>query len=93
MPRKLFTVAETLIVPGRGIVLVPGIAPVGNERFHVGDPLLLKRPDGMEMATTIGSLEFLCPNPDNEVVVVLHEFGKDDVPVGTEVWSNGIAEP
>jgi hypothetical protein len=93
MRRRLFTVTETFTVPGRGIVLIPGIAPVGNERFQVGDPLLLKRPDGMEIPTTIGSLEFLCPNTKNEVVVMLHQFGKNDVPVGTEVWSNDAAEP
>jgi hypothetical protein len=93
MPRRLFTVTETFMVPGRGIVLIPGIAPVGNERFRVGDPLLLKRPDGREIPTTIGSLEFLCPNPRNEVVVMLPQFGNEDVPAGTEVWSYNAAEP
>jgi hypothetical protein len=71
MPRRLFTVTETFMVPGCGMVLIPGIAPVGNERFQVGDPLLLKRPDSSEIPTTIGSLEFRCPNPKDEVVVML----------------------
>jgi hypothetical protein len=87
MERRLFTVTDTFLIQDRGLVLVPGIAPVDDESFRVGDALLLKRPDGVEITTTIGGLELLCPNPKNEVVVMLHEFGKEDVPLGTEVWS------
>lgn len=87
MQRRLFTVTRTFVVPGRGLVLVPGIAPTADETFRVGDPLLLKCPDGTERSTTIGGLEFSSPNPKGEVVVMLYEFGRDDVPVGTEVWS------
>ena len=74
------------MIRGRGLIPVPGIIPVGEERFRVGDALMLKRPDGTELHTTIGSLEILSPNPAKEVVVVLKELGKD-VPIGTEVWS------
>jgi hypothetical protein len=77
------------MIRGRGLVPVPGIVPVGDERFRAGDPLLLKRPDGSELRTTIGSLEILDPNPTNQVAVLLKELGKEDVPVGTEVWSVG----
>lgn len=85
--RRLFTVTDTFLIPDRGLVLVPGIAPVGDERFNVGDSLLLKRPDGIEALTTIGGLELLHPNPNHEVTILLSEFGKDVVPPGTEVWS------
>lgn len=61
--------------------------PVGDERFRAGDPLLLKRPDGSELRTRIGSLEVLDPHPTHQVVVLLKELGKEDVPLGTEVWS------
>jgi hypothetical protein len=75
------------MIRGRGLVPVPGIIPVGDERFRAGDRLLLKRPDGSELRTTIGSLEILEPNPTNQVVVLLKELRKEDVPIGTEVWS------
>jgi hypothetical protein len=75
------------MIRGRGLVPVPGIVPVGEERFRAGDPLLLKRPDGTELRTTITSLEIMNPNPRHEVVVLLKELTKEDVPVGTEVWS------
>ena len=77
------------MIRGRGLVPVPGIIPVGEERFRAGDPLLLKRPDGSELRTTISSLEILDPNPTNQVVVLLKELAKEDVPIGTEVWSVG----
>jgi hypothetical protein len=85
--RRLFTVTDTFLIPGRGLVLVPGIAPIDDEQFQVGDSILLKRPDGVEIRTTIGGLELPHPNPKHEVVVLLHEVGKGDVPAGTEVWS------
>lgn len=39
---------ENVTVQDRGIVLLPELRPVGDERFRVGDPLRLRRPDGSE---------------------------------------------
>jgi hypothetical protein len=85
--RWLFIVSGTFLIRGRGLVLLPGIMSVGQERFHAGEPLLLRRPDGTELLTTITSLEIMIPNPRHEVVVVLKELTRDDVPIGTVVWS------
>ena len=87
MARCLFKVEDTFLITGRGLVLVPGIVPIGEERFRAGDPLLLKRPDGSELTTTIGGLEMLCPNPRRDVIIMLKGFTKEDVPIGTEIWS------
>jgi hypothetical protein len=87
MPRRLFTVSDTFLIRGRGLVLVPGIVPVDDERFRAGDPLPLKRPDGTALRTTITNFEIMNPNPRREVVVCLKELTKEDVPIGTEVWS------
>ena len=87
MARHLFSVEDTFLVRGRGLVLVPGIVPQGEERFRVGDPILLKRPGGAELCATISGLELLTPNPNHEVVILLKGLGKQDVPIGTEVWS------
>jgi hypothetical protein len=35
---------------------VPGIFPEGEERFRVGDPILLERSDGRCLAWKIGSI-------------------------------------
>jgi len=87
MGRLLFVVEDTFAIKSRGLVLVPGILPEGSERFRVGDPILLRKPDGSAVETRIGGLELLCPNPRHDVVIMLKELTKADVPIGTEVWS------
>ena len=87
-PRCLFTVADTFLMHGRGLVLAPGVVPLNDERFRPGDPLRLVRPDGSTLHTTIGSLELPTPNPKHELFVLLKDLGKEDVPIGTEVWSS-----
>jgi len=87
LAQRLFTVTGTFTIPGRGIVLLPGLLPSGDERFKVGDPVLLRHPNGLEIRSNIGGLELPHPNPKHEVLILLTEIGKDDVPAGTEVWS------
>jgi len=88
MGRCLFTVTETLAVRGRGVVLLPELKPVGAEKFIVGGPLTLRRPDGSEELVRIGGLEFLKPLEGKcQLVVALWGKTKEDVPIGTEVWS------
>ena len=84
----LFTVTETFVVPGRGVVLLPELRPVAEEKFKIGDPLRLRRPNGVEDSVRIGGLEFLKPFDGKcQLVVMLTGMGKQDIPVGTEVWS------
>jgi hypothetical protein len=90
MARCLFIVEDTFSIKGRGLVPVPGILCQGEERFRVGDPLLLKRPDGSCLEWKIGAIELIScspPRPKHEVVIVLHGLSKDDVPIQTQVWS------
>ena len=87
MPRLLFKVDDTFLIRARGLVLVPGIVPVGDERFRIGDSLRLKRPDGSEVETTIGGLEMFTETTKPDIPVLLKGLGKEDVPIGTEVWS------
>lgn len=87
MARRLFTVEDTFLIHNRGLVLVPGIIPEVEERFRAGDPIILLRPDGSSIEVKIGGLELLDPNPRYDVVIMLKGMSKNDVPVGTEVWS------
>jgi hypothetical protein len=84
----LFTVTDTFSVAGRGVVLLPGLEPIGEERFIVGDPLILKRPDSADDIVRIGGLEFVKSlNAKCLLAIMLSETSKQDVPIGTEVWS------
>ena len=88
MARRLFTVEDTFLISGRGLVPIPGIVPEGEERFRVGDAIMLRRPDGSLLAWEIGGLEILTGGPPHhDVVLLLKGLGKEDVPIGTEVWS------
>jgi hypothetical protein len=59
-----------------------------NERFRVGDQLLLKRPNGSKLGWPIGGIEWPCPLlPNVDFAILLEELTKNDVPIGTEVWS------
>ena len=70
------------------MVLLPELKPIGDEKFKVGDPLRLRRPNGADEAVRIGGIEFLKPVHGRcQVVVMLLGMSKEDVPIGTEVWS------
>jgi hypothetical protein len=88
--RCLFIVEDTFYIKGRGLVTVPGVLCQGEERLRVGDPLVLIRPDGSRLEWIIGGIELIScspPRPKHEVVILLQGLSKDDVPIGTEVWS------
>jgi hypothetical protein len=86
--RLLFTVSQTFTIEGRGLSLLPELRPVGNESFNVGDPLRLKRPDGTEEIVDIGGIELakVLRGPCQALVLISGKE-KEDVPIGTEVWS------
>jgi hypothetical protein len=84
----LFIIEDTFSIRGRGLVVVPGIIPRADEAVRIGDPLLLKRPDGTSVTTAIGGMDiFTTPTPRLNIPILLEDLDKDDVPVGTEVWS------
>ena len=90
MSRLLFTVEDTYSIEGRGVVLLPGLEPIGDEVFHPGDPIRIRRPDNSELNTRMRGLEFLSrrDKPCALVIVLPKDVAKDDVPVGSEVWSS-----
>jgi hypothetical protein len=87
--RLLLTVESTFLLEGYGLVVAPG------PRFGEVEPgvveVELRRPDGTVVRATL-SLEYDFPVPTPPVrhwTPVFRSLGKDDVPVGTEVWIAG----
>ena len=75
-------------MPGRGVVLLPELNFVDEEKFRVGEPLRLRFADGAEELVQIGGLEFLCPlHGKCGLVIMLAGKSKEDLPIGTEVWA------
>ncbi len=88
MARRLFVVEDTFSIKGQGLVPIPGIIPAGDERFRVGDRIVLRRPDGSSLEWSIDGLPLIhTPVPHEDVVILLKGLSKEEVPIGTEVWS------
>ncbi len=85
MARKLFTVEQTFTAL-RGIILLPGLVPEGEERFRAGDALRLVFPDGSETVTSINGLDLFNLGPQGKTAVMV-PLQVPEVPVRTEVWS------
>jgi hypothetical protein len=88
MARLLLVVEDVFQIDGRGLVPFPGIVPQGKEVFRVGDPILLKRPNGSTLEWQIDGIEFMhTPVPHDDFSILLKDLGKEELPIGTEVWS------
>lgn len=87
--RRLFRVTNRFSIQNRGIVLVPGIIPVGNEQFQIGDKLQLRFNDGPTQIVTIAGLDTTNPAAHGGAMPVLlsESLTRQQVPVDTEVWS------
>jgi hypothetical protein len=93
MRRCLLKVEDRFLIAGRGVIVVPGITPSDEERFQVGDPILLCRPDGTTLDWQIGGIRILHrPVPQPDFPILLTGLTKDDIPIGTEIWSVDAAK-
>ncbi|WP_435009361.1 hypothetical protein P12x_000613 [Tundrisphaera lichenicola] len=89
MARRLLVVERRLWLRDKGLILDPGIIPVGGEPIGVGSQVVLRRPDGSTCAAVIrGTSTDSGSATAGRIRLLLDEVGRDDVPIGTEVWSN-----
>jgi hypothetical protein len=90
MSRRLLVVERRFWIRGRGLVVEPGVVPVEGERIKAGDCVLLIRPDGSTRDVMIRGLS-TCLSPDSamKVDLLLDLASKEEVPIGTEIWSVG----
>jgi hypothetical protein len=86
MGRLLFTVEDTFAIRERGTILVPGIPLGEDDRWHIGDALVLRRPDGSVIETTIRGVDIHSRRPISDLPVLV-PAAEEEIPVGTEVWS------
>lgn len=90
MSRCLLTATNVATISGYGIALFPAIEILQGECFREGDPVRLVRPGRSERTTQIGEISLAkssIPSSGCEPVLILREMTKEDIPVGTEVWS------
>ncbi len=79
----LFKVENQFTITGSGLILTPG--PGDNVKFiTTGAQVRLVKPDKSELITTIKGITF----EGTHDILISEEFSKEEVPVGTEVWTN-----
>jgi translation elongation factor EF-Tu-like GTPase len=86
MGRLLFTIEDVFLITGRGVILVPGFK--GEEAVRMGQEVLIKRPDGSEVRSTISGMDIPRGGQKNwGVAILVKGLSKEDVPVGSTVWT------
>jgi hypothetical protein len=80
----LFEVEDRFVISDRGLVLTPGLGD--KVKFvRTGTQIRLIRPDKSEVTTSIKGIMF----EGNHDILIPLTIAKDEVPVGTEVWTIG----
>jgi hypothetical protein len=88
MEKLLSIVEDTFHIIGRGVLFVPGINPEATEYIRIGSPIMLKRPDGSKLQCNVTGLSFIAGGlPADDTGILLGGLTKEDIPIGTEVWS------
>src|SRR5690242_16021444 len=84
----LFRVTGVFEISERGTILVPGIPHTFALPISRGTPLLLRRPDGSTLTSSLRDLEMInaLATRASTAVLLPRDIRKADIPVGTEVW-------
>lgn len=88
----LFTVTDVLHIKGPGLILLPGISWDETRMVRKGDPLILRKPSGEILETTVRDFPLIRrthPNGDpvhTTLVALPKDIRKSDIPIGTEVF-------
>lgn len=87
VPQRAFVVADAFLIEGR-LILVPGFSSDGAV-VRIGDGVLLRRPDGSTLTSSIAGFEMITSRPPGprsiSLPISLRGLTKVDVPIGTEV--------
>ena len=89
MPKQLLIVEQRVWIRGKGLMLSPGIvASSALSAPRAGESVELRRPDGTVLDVLIqGTRTDTTLDGRSTVRLLLAVGGKDDVPIGTEVWT------
>lgn len=90
MTRLIFTIDDVFVTAGRGLIVVPGPLEhdwIGPRELNVQ----LRLPGGYEKTAVmaLGNMFQLPSGPERRMMCTLKGVSKSDVPVGTEVWTEG----
>ncbi|MDB6058524.1 MAG: hypothetical protein JWO95_2368 [Verrucomicrobiales bacterium] len=84
---KLLAVEDTFLIEQRRLMVTPSVVGYeGPTSFSV----VLRKPNGDEFSAIaeLAFLRFNPPRPGHELACLLKGVAKDDVPIGTEIWTD-----
>jgi hypothetical protein len=89
MAEFLFTIQETYGFESVGLIVAVDIK-IKDAKLKKGDEIELRRAEGLPLITKVESIPMINPHdPEQLFSFSLPEgINKEDVPVGTEVWSH-----
>ena len=80
------TIEDVFEIDDRGCIVVPGLLLDDDPHVCVGDPAILRHPDGTEIQTTVAGIEMIRTLNRNAMPVLLPKrLRKTDIPIGTEL--------
>ena len=85
--KRLLTVEDTFAISGRGLMIAP--MPALHEVRGPGTiEVELRLPDGTRRAARLSVVhEFVLPTPAvRRWACLFEDLGKEDLPLGTEIW-------
>ena len=90
--RRLMIVTNIVKITGRGIAAWPVvphelICSDSGERLKPGDPVELRRPDGIKSRVQLHSLEWPSPNMGGLILMFGASVTAEEIPFGTEIWT------
>ena len=78
------TVEDVFHIESRGCVVVPGLLLHDSPYVLIGDPAILRRPDGITIETRIAGIEMITSGNQGCMPVLLSDnVAKSDIPIGT----------
>jgi translation elongation factor EF-Tu-like GTPase len=88
--KKIITIEETFLIPGRGLV-VTGREDEDNAEAQMGDTVEILRPDKTKLKTQIIGIEMICRKDPADtdrtsIGLLLKVLSKEDIPPGSEIF-------
>ena len=83
MSNPIYSIAHSVRVADRGLVLVPE-PEIDGDSFQTDDVLLIERPDGSRIHPRIQAIEILSGcNGSQWILILSRNLTRDDVPKGS----------
>lgn len=83
----MFTIEDHFQITGRGLVIV-GEKEDKSLELKIGTSIIIETPEGKEIQSKVDGLEMLNPPNFKSEAILIRDFTKNDLPIGSTVFVN-----